>query len=553
MVRSMICRSSRRLQRSTYSRSSRIHSSKGRSLRPPTCHRQVSPGFTESLWIDELYTSNLFCGPTVVLLKTLFTDIHPPFYFVFIHFWNGLFGDSEIALRLPALLSGLASIWLIYRLGIMAHRPSTGLVAAFLLAVNPVHIWYSQEARPYATTILLTLLTVYAFWRLLETEQSFFWSLLYFCSLTALVFSHYYLAAFLVVLPLLAWSTKSPARVRILFGSIVLMVLVGLYLGAKAYLSHVPTTKSYLRAFDASEAYQLAFNWFLTGNSFTPQGNTTAVGAALLVVVQVLGVVAFLVGCARLLGSPARARGTQVLLLMLVLPACLLALTLVGKNQTYIQRSALPALPFFVLVIAAGIGGWRRLPLRRTFVGTAMTVQTGVLIAFFAHRGSWTVYKPNPDWKSVAAHLEHELATGAPSELLSMYLSPTPLTYYNPRFREVKHFGRNQQKLDRLLTRSAKLFGKDGIPGSWIRGWIEDHFGAYERELAAHKHNMQLAIHWVGNRDPLDIDKGEFWLLAYRGATPQRLRRVLDDPRTSIVSVQRFQSLLLYRVRRGSI
>ena len=37
------------------------------------------PGFTESLWIDELYTSNLFCGPTVVLLKTLFTDIHPPF------------------------------------------------------------------------------------------------------------------------------------------------------------------------------------------------------------------------------------------------------------------------------------------------------------------------------------------------------------------------------------------------------------------------------------------------------------------------------------------
>ena len=64
---------------------------------------------------------------------------------------------------------------------------------------------------------------------------------------------------------------------------------------------------------------------------------------------------------------------------------------------------------------------------------------------------------------------------------------------------------------------------------------------------------MQLAIHWVGNRDPLDIDKGEFWLLAYRGATPQRLRRVLDDPRTSIVSVQRFQSLLLYRVRRGSI
>ena len=226
-------------------------------------------GFGESMWLDELFTSSYFCGHPLVLARTLYTDIHPPAYFVFIHFWIRVFGDGEIWLRLPPLLSGLASLWLIFQLGKRYRDEATGWVAAALLALSPVHIWYSAEARPYATNIFLLLLTVYAFVRRREDERAR-WTVLFACGLLGLVFTHYYTAAFLVVFPALAVLGRAPRLRGLLKVSAAIGLLLATYLGAKMYFSDVPTGRPYLRGLDAIELWNLCFDWFLTGKCFTP-------------------------------------------------------------------------------------------------------------------------------------------------------------------------------------------------------------------------------------------------------------------------------------------
>lgn len=70
-----------------------------------------------------------------------------------------VFGTGELVLRVPAVLAGTASVpalwWAAKRLG---YREAVALGAAALLAVNPMAVWYSQEARPYAFVVLAACL-----------------------------------------------------------------------------------------------------------------------------------------------------------------------------------------------------------------------------------------------------------------------------------------------------------------------------------------------------------------------------------------------------------
>jgi mannosyltransferase len=66
-----------------------------------------------------------------------------------------LFGDGEQLVRAPAVLAGTASVPAMW----WAARQFTAarlvpLTAAALLAINPMAVWYSQEARAYAFVVL---------------------------------------------------------------------------------------------------------------------------------------------------------------------------------------------------------------------------------------------------------------------------------------------------------------------------------------------------------------------------------------------------------------
>jgi 4-amino-4-deoxy-L-arabinose transferase-like glycosyltransferase len=84
-----------------------------------------------------------------------------------------VFGTSEAVLRVPAVLAGTASVpavwWAARRLG---YRAAVALGASALLAINPMAIWYSQEARPYALVVLAACLSFATLPRALEPRRA---------------------------------------------------------------------------------------------------------------------------------------------------------------------------------------------------------------------------------------------------------------------------------------------------------------------------------------------------------------------------------------------
>jgi 4-amino-4-deoxy-L-arabinose transferase-like glycosyltransferase len=122
----------------------------------------------QPLWWDEGTSVYFASQPLSDLTAATAADIHPPFYYLLLHFWMLLCGRGEAALRLFSVVIGALTIPLLYGVGRRLFDTRTALLAALLLALSPFHVYYSQEVRMYALVTLLGLASVYLMLRLLE-------------------------------------------------------------------------------------------------------------------------------------------------------------------------------------------------------------------------------------------------------------------------------------------------------------------------------------------------------------------------------------------------
>lgn len=112
-----------------------------------------------SIWFDEAVSWQQANLPFFRMLGATSHDNYPPLHNIILNATITLFGDSEIALRAPSALLGVANVYVIYRLGAVLWDRIIGLFAALLLALSPFHIAYSSEARMY--TLLAFTATVF--------------------------------------------------------------------------------------------------------------------------------------------------------------------------------------------------------------------------------------------------------------------------------------------------------------------------------------------------------------------------------------------------------
>jgi hypothetical protein len=110
-----------------------------------------------SLWIDEFMTWRMINpGAGHGLWEQFRDNVQGPLYLAVLWpFARG--GVDEWLLRLPAALAGVLSVPLMLRLGSELRDRRTGEWAALLLALNPFHLYYSQEARGYAFLLFFSL------------------------------------------------------------------------------------------------------------------------------------------------------------------------------------------------------------------------------------------------------------------------------------------------------------------------------------------------------------------------------------------------------------
>lgn len=146
----------------------------------------------QSLWLDEaigaIVAKTFSFGD--ILLKFPLTDNHPPLYYLILRVWSLLFGYSEVSLRFPSILFGIATIFLVYRIA-KDFTKVNPLIPALLLATSPLSIYYSQEARMYSLAAFLATGAIYFFLRTVQdpdhTKSWIYLSVFY----TLLAFSDY--------------------------------------------------------------------------------------------------------------------------------------------------------------------------------------------------------------------------------------------------------------------------------------------------------------------------------------------------------------------------
>src|SRR5512136_2567416 len=71
----------------------------------------------QSFWNDEGTSARVAERSLPLITAAAIGDIHPPLYYYALHFWRGIFGESEFALRSLSAVFGITLVWLIYLLG----------------------------------------------------------------------------------------------------------------------------------------------------------------------------------------------------------------------------------------------------------------------------------------------------------------------------------------------------------------------------------------------------------------------------------------------------
>jgi hypothetical protein len=134
--------------------------------------RVVRLGF-QPLWWDEGYSVWFATHSLGQMAALTAEDIHPPLYYALLHGWTLLWGAGPIALRLFSVLCGVLAIPVMYAAGrrLLGSRRG-GLWAALLVAVNPFHVYYSQEVRMYGLVALLSAAILAVAWDVLAGEEA---------------------------------------------------------------------------------------------------------------------------------------------------------------------------------------------------------------------------------------------------------------------------------------------------------------------------------------------------------------------------------------------
>jgi 4-amino-4-deoxy-L-arabinose transferase-like glycosyltransferase len=131
------------------------------------------------IWYDEALT----VVQSEKSIMQISHDVPTPIHYYFVHFFL-FFGKGTFLLGFPSVICGLLSVFVIFKIGEKIGGTKIGIIAAFLLAISPMHIEFSQQILHYSYFVFFTLLSLLFYIKLLSSfknnniEYSNFWWLI---------------------------------------------------------------------------------------------------------------------------------------------------------------------------------------------------------------------------------------------------------------------------------------------------------------------------------------------------------------------------------------
>lgn len=185
-----------------------------------------------SYWLDEVHSYQRATQESwASAYQMLRRANHAPLYdIVVLHYWIKI-GANEFLARFPTILLAVLGIAAVYLLGQRLFSARVGKISALLLAVAPLHVYYSRAARMYILGALWTTLALHFLWAALyrstSTAKWRHWTG-YTLTAAAGLYTHYYTGfTFLAVGVLLAARAATTGKWRVLRSLVLAQVAVG--------------------------------------------------------------------------------------------------------------------------------------------------------------------------------------------------------------------------------------------------------------------------------------------------------------------------------------
>jgi len=405
-----------------------------------------------SYWLDEILgdqlTTHFAAAPWWHWLTGLEHE-HGPLYYA-TELAARLAGHNEFAGRLPAALFGLAAIPLVFFAARELGGWAAGIAAAIVLAVSPLHVYYSREARPYA---LLMLLAAVIFVALLRQRIGIFAIAAVAMLYTSAVAGPLLLAIALTCFLRRLWIFGGVAAAA---AALVPLLYRGeARPGPPGFDEHVP----------ARIAHAL---------TVSAQGNEGHV--ATIVALALFAAIGAVVLWRR------EARAATLAIGMTVLPIVCAIVSLAAIGHWFTERYISPALIGFVVLAGVGIAAVR-LPWLAVIVAAAIAADT------------WTAARREPfeklDWRAIGAAIERRVKPGD-TVVTAEPWSDACLRYYlrrlPPRVRVAG--GVNSVMVAEMLANAGPVWYVSGgwSDGSPVRDWMCN----YPLLLASEREDFRL-------------------------------------------------------------
>lgn len=344
---------------------------------------------SQSFWYDE--------ASTATIIRNSYWDLwmgnvresgNPPLYSILAKAWSELFGSSEIGLRSLSVFLGVCSIPALGVLGRKLLSQEAGLVASGLLAVSPLAVELSTEARTYVLLMLLSVVCTLLFVKLREKPHP-----VYFCSYAlsmSLAWHSHYFAFFIPLAHGLACLTGANNRKKCF-----LLWFLAIVLSACPWLYWMPSFIQQL-ILRVGSAHRDNFYQFLATPLVFGYGRTLVWredSLALLAAASIMSLCTF--GIALCYGCFKLWKGKFTLVLLVswcgIPVAGLFFLALLGK-QIYQVRYAYVGYAAFLLLVA-----WGLLHLAKEVRQGLLTI---VVVMTAISLGKYAVYPIKDDWRS---------------------------------------------------------------------------------------------------------------------------------------------------------
>jgi mannosyltransferase len=333
----------------------------------------------------------------------------PPLYYVLAWLWSHLFGVHEVGLRSLSALFGTATVPVSYLAGRELIGRRTGLVVAAIVAVNPLLVWYSQDARAYALLVLFSTAALLFFLRARRSGSAR--DLGWWAAFSALALATHYFAVFPVAIEA-AWLLARARPLRRVAWALAGLAAAGMALSPIALHQAQGSNNDWIATFRITRRLHDAGIAFFAGEA-------GLLKHALVPIALFAGAIALLL--AR--GGAREKRGAGVAL-AIGGGVIVLALLSAALGQDYVLgRNLLPALIPLAMVGAAGIAaprsGW-------------LGVGVGAcLVAYWLAFCVYADFRPalqRDDWRSMAKEIGPPV--GRPRAIVVWEEGGEPLAFY---------------------------------------------------------------------------------------------------------------------------